>query len=68
MQEDGHSGPREGGGGIQEVPHSTPSTQWIFVVFMEGENQPATHRITVGKMLEKSSWVTFSFSVIFSCY
>lgn len=60
VQEDGHSGPREGCV-IQEVLPQHPPHSGFFVVFREGENYGQTHSITVSKTPEITSWATLVF-------
>ena len=63
MQEDGHSGHREGGGDPGGAPQH-PLHTVDSVVFREGENQ--AHRITVVKIPEITLWITHSFSLSLS--
>ena len=57
----------EKGGGIQEVPHSTPSTLDFLWSLGRVRIKYATHSITVGKTPVITSCVTFGISVILSC-
>ena len=63
MQEDGHSGPREGGWD-QEVPTAPPPHSGFSGVCRKSKNQ--THRITVVKIQEITLWITYSFFVSLS--
>ena len=59
VQEDGHSGPREGGwdpGGAPQHPLHTVDFLWSLG---KVRIKYATHRITVNKTPEIISWVTF---------
>ena len=63
MQEDGHSGPREGvcdPGGAPQHPLHTVDFLWSLG---KARIMYATHSITVSKTPEITSWVTFGISV-----
>ena len=60
MQEDGHTGPREGGqdqGGAPQHPLHTVDFLWSLG---RARIKYATHRITVSKTPEITLWVTFA--------
>ena len=67
MQEDGHSGHREGGGDPGGAPQHPLHTVDFLWSLGGARIKYATHSITVGKTPEITSCVTFGISVILSC-
>ena len=67
MQEDGDSGPREGGGDPGGAPQHPLHTVDFLWSLGRARIKYATHRITVSKTAEITLWVTFGISVILSC-